>query len=255
MNSEERLGGASEHGSEWGTLTEYGEQHPFETRIEVEPKPSGRERRAEQKMLKLVTKEHPEIYSDSDELAEANTKQVLDKIRENRGAIVELGKGLESREDLPAGIERAVRYFCQEYGLRVPTLDIYEDKKEKVRSACYEEKTDVLSANVSCMSSPAEAIGMVAHELWHKHQYETGGEAYEINFRYYHLPENYNAFRSQLIENEAFMVEDEVADICRRAYVEEHPEMKRGIWTERRLKDAWLDRRYLEIAREKPGRK
>lgn len=69
-------------------------------------------------------------------------------------------------------------------------------------------------------------INTLAHEVWHKHQFQANVLEYQENYRYYIEDKvDYDAYRDQLVEKEAFMMGEIVAYIFRMAYLKARPAM------------------------------
>lgn len=161
------------------------------------------------------SKQHDEIYHPSEEEVQKGVLPFMDVIHKNSGELLEIGAKFEVNREL--GIETAVSFFSKCFGVEdAPRIEIEDDKHGT--DGGYVEYDNTITINVGLIGSQTSTIlGVIAHEIWHAHQHVCGDKRYDDNLNnYIRACMDTSGYVNQLVEQEAFLVGDEVNDFYNR---------------------------------------
>lgn len=171
--------------------------------------------------------EHDEIYAPTYEKISRATKPFIDLVQSDIDGLLEAGDDLEKGALTENNIYKVVDFFAEKFGITdVPDLELIYDTANdnvddgRITLGAYNSSLNKMSIMVDKINSIAELIDTSAHEMWHAHQHHHGdnNKNYEVNFaNYYSSSMDYDAYRCQLVEMEAFTVGKAVGDMYRKA--------------------------------------
>ena len=187
-----------------------------------------------------VAEKRADIYALSDEEMKRNMTPFVELVRSDIGSLMDIGSKMGIGSISEENVSEIVDYFCTKFGVdERPKTELI---KEGGSSGNYSNYYNRIRVKIDKTSSIAELISTVAHEVWHAHHHRSGSELYKYNFEnYYQSSMDYDAYRGQLVEKEAFFLGDSIGQLYRRADLEAHPEK---IPSMLRLYDEWLDDNY-----------
>jgi hypothetical protein len=221
-------------------------------------------------LVKNIPSDHPDVFNPSIESIKETTEPFLELIRQDTEGLINIAQKLESSEANQESLELAVAFFCEKFDVKsAPTIGHFAEDEE--RDGCqgtYNKYSNHI--RIRQLDSPGNLdayIDTLAHEVWHAHQaeYETEhcydddelANKYQLNDIYPQKSSvDYDAYRNQLVEKEAFYIGDEVADIYRHAYLSAHPEEVKllhkkylaWVWTKYNPKQDGIDYKTLIVA-------
>ena len=224
-------------------------------------------------LVKNIPSDHPDVFNPSIESIRETTEPFLELIRQDTEGLINIAQKLESDQANQESLELAVAFFCEKFGVEsAPTIGHFAEDEE--RDGCQGDYNQYSNhIRIRQLDSPGNLdayIDTLAHEVWHAHQaeYETehcddGNDYDELanKYRLNHVHSqkssvDYDAYRNQLVEKEAFYIGDEVADIYRHAYLSAHPEKVKllhkkylaWVWTKYNPKQDGIDYKMLIVA-------
>ena len=191
--------------------------------------------------IDLAAEKRADIYAPSDEEVKRNVTPFVELVRSDIGSLLEIGSKMEIGNISEEDVSEIVDYFCIKFGVdERPKTELAEGSN---LSGNYNSYYNRIRVKICKTNSIAELISTVAHEIWHAHQFRSDSELYEYNFKnYYRSSMDYDAYRGQLVEKEAFFLGDSIGRWYRKADLEAHPEK---IPSMLRLYDKWLDEEYV----------
>lgn len=194
---------------------------------------------------------HSEIYAPPDENINRATKPFIDLIRSDIDGLLNTMDGIEKGELTHDNIYRVIGFFAEKFGVAdVPDLELVYDTdndgpgSRRTTMGSYSLGSNTVSIMPSRISSAAKMVDTVAHEVWHAHQRHHGdnNNNYELNFtNYYDSSIDYDAYRNQLVEKEAFTVGEAVGVMYRGVILDKDP--RRVAELNDKYRD-WLDGEY-----------
>lgn len=204
----------------------------------------------DKKWADFLAQKQPDIYKPDEQSVKDGLKQDIVKLLLNSER-----RGLDRRllDALPDGaidfahldvekitpvIEGFVGIVAEKMGLEnVPEVAISVSYDEREKGYCHNTGSssgglDRISIDVNSHSSMAAIADALSHELFHRRQtgvqdYDAGGLAQKlyINRQYYIDPEvDYERYRLQLREMQAWYVGEQVGALFRADYLDRHPE-------------------------------
>lgn len=177
--------------------------------------------------------EHSEIYAPTNENINRATKPFIDLIRSDIDGLLNTMDGIEKGELTHDNIYRVIGFFAEKFGVAdVPDLELVYDTdndgpgSRRTIKGSYSLGSNTVNIMPSRISSAAKMVAIVAHEVWHAHQryHRDNNNNYKLNFtNYYDSSLDYDAYRNQLVEKEAFTVGETVGTMYRGAILDKDP--------------------------------
>lgn len=207
-------------------------------------------------LVKNIPSDHPDVFNPSIESVKVTTEPFLELIRQDTEGLIDIAQKLESGKMNQESLESATAFFCEKFGVRtVPTVESFtDDSKCKGKYNQFLNHIRICRPESYSIGNLTDVINSIAHEVWHAHQQQLQTEQHEdsdnnelankyrLNNAY---PQNssidYDAYRNQIVEKEAFHIGDEVEDIYNRAYLSTHPGQVKFL---RKKHAAWIRNEY-----------
>lgn len=171
-------------------------------------------------------KRYPEIFSPKKDEIELTTKPYIEAIHEHFGRLIEIGSDYEKNADVQASASALIDFFSEQYQLdEKPIPLIYSDSREKKGGS--HDILGFVSINEENIRSYDDLLGLVSHELWHARQREHrfDNPLYQKNLdMYVQASVDKKKYREQLVEKEAYYIEEQVRGAYIRNDLREHPE-------------------------------
>ena len=183
----------------------------------------------EEKFERLKGK-YADVFDPSDESIQFKLDPFLKSIEDDVDKLMGLGARMEKGGYKERDVKKIMEFFADKFGITdVPGVKLVGDggaSDEKTRGH-YDRANHEVMVLIDKTRTVADLVHVIAHEMWHAYQvlHEADEEGYQVNFAYFREPSvDYNAYRNQLVEKEAFYVGDTVGELYRRVDLEEHPE-------------------------------
>ena len=209
-----------------------------------------------------LAKERADIYAPSDESVRQTIEPFYNSVKDDINTLLDLGSKLSLENVSEADAFEVVKFFAKKFGVK-------DDKKIELMdgdeaSGSYNHYHRRIKLGIRKTGSVADIIEAIAHEVWHAHQYEVDSEPYRTNNEYYYkCTMDYDAYFNQLIEKEAYTLDDMVGTLYVRAELQAHPErvpdlIKKyhewldGKYKPREVRDG-IDYKYLTVAYDDYG--
>jgi len=185
----------------------------------------------------------PDIYMPQDEQIQRNISPYLEVIREDSETLYKLGSAIEHGADAESAIKNLMEFFASKFGVEDTPVLLLETKSDGEDCGGYNFYHNRLRCVIDKNGSVADIVETIGHEMWHAHQHRANNELYDANNRYYYTASiDYEGYRGQLVEREAFEIGDAISDLFRRKDLEEHPERIPDL--EKKYHE-WIDNKYF----------
>lgn len=171
-----------------------------------------------------ISAERTDIYAPSDEKIRLTIEPFIKLIERDAQKLLEVGSKLENELSEDNFFE-VMKFFTDKYGIQdVPSLILTHEDSVNGR---YSPSHNRIKLKIKKTNSIAEYIQTIVHEVWHAHQHqcESENDNYRINNEYYYKSSmDYDAYKNQLVEKEAFAIDNAIGDLYRRVDLKMHPE-------------------------------
>ncbi len=170
------------------------------------------------------------------ELYDVKTKEVLprlvpylERIQQNILRLMNIATVENWQDEEGDMIVNLAEFFTEMFDINQMPMLQYLDKSS-ADYGNYDEQRNIISYKnfkKRTLKWLVELVNTLAHEFWHAHQSQTNKKEYIDNNRNYILQEtDFDAYKRQLIEKEAFIIGDGAAYIFRMAYLKMHPKLQ-----------------------------
>ncbi|MBQ3261469.1 hypothetical protein IJH29_02340 [Candidatus Saccharibacteria bacterium] len=169
--------------------------------------------------------EHQDIYEPNLHMVAERIRPGIEAVRDDKEGLLRIGEIIKADMQSEFALAIGASYFAKKFGVkRAPMVTLVdEDDKGFAGQGAYNSHRNEITCRISESDSVAQILDTLAHETWHARQHESEDEKYKDNFEYYCTAEmDYDGYRKQLVELEAFSVGEGVARLFRRAYIEKH---------------------------------
>ncbi|MCR4753274.1 MAG: hypothetical protein K5837_02520 [Candidatus Saccharibacteria bacterium] len=204
----------------------------------------------DKKWADFLAQKRPDIYRPDEQAVKNGIKQdVVNLLRDpekpglDRRIFDALPEGsidfahLDIEEVTPV-IENFVRVVAEKMGLEsVPEVNVTVSNDVRHKVYCHNEGSastvdNAIKVDINSHTSLSEVANTVTHELWHRRQAmdkdyegdELAQQLYINNIYYIGSKNDYAAYRSQLVEQQARYVGNQMGAFFRMDYLDRHPE-------------------------------
>lgn len=189
--------------------------------------------------LDKISAEHTDVYAPSDEKIRLTIEPFVNSTRQDIGKLLQTGSKLD--DELSEGnVLEIINFFAEKYGIQdVPSFEFVHEGSV---SGSYNGLYNNIKIKINKTNSTVNYIETIAHEMWHAYQHQHENEEYKINLEHYYSSSmDFDAYANQLVEKEAFAIEDAIGDLYRKADLEMHPEKIPDL---REKYQEWLSYKY-----------
>lgn len=240
MDSESNKVSSGSRRNVWEGITNWSSEHPLAS--DADRSIGSPEYLAYRKeKIDSVAKGHADIYDPIDKEVRRNLAPFVELVQSDISTLLDIGSKMKISNINEENISELMDYFCAKFNVdEKPKVELVE----RGDSSCsnYHNKIKI---RVNKMGSIAGLISSISHEVWHIHQYRSDSELYEYNFANYYQPSmDYDArkaYRTQLIEKEAYFLDESIGRLYRIADLKSHPEKIPNLL---KLFNEWLAKKY-----------
>lgn len=210
------------------------------------------QKKAEKKMTLFE-----QVFLADDESIQEGVRPFMEAVSEDKEQLIELTASIDFEKTTTKQIQKLVDFLAVKFGIGddIPQVRITLHLDRDCLGLYYERENRI-EISMGHKTSIAELVSTIAHETWHAHQYHNReNEAYEYNNSHYvDFKMNWDLFKKQLIEREAFEVGEQVSNLIRKNYLASHPEeiprMAKAYKKKGFQPDFGLDEGYYKMAYE-----
>ena len=196
--------------------------------------------------------EHPDVYYPTERKVKATIKPYAEKVSQSMPEIV--NKMESVGENFDVAVTNAIITVARSLGVNIDNMQlVFKDfnPDNPNLGGSYnriENRLTIIRPEQINLTSIADTVDSVAHELFHAHQSEEEeagtqqGELYKINHdNYVSSSIDYDMYRSQIVEQEAFAFGGQIGNKFREEYLRKHPELIHDL---RKKYSLWLRDKY-----------
>ncbi len=153
---------------------------------------------------------NPEVYQPSKEFVAKRISPYTKNLQKDIRRVLKYCRNLDLQTNSPEQVydtlSNVVEFCADQFDIKdIPKLLIKRKPDGSHTNGLYQSRTNTVTFFMQKQDTAANAVNIIAHECWHAHQFQKKDKYYEINHRTYIKSENdYDAYRSQLVEQEAF---------------------------------------------------